>query len=143
MDPNLSIPYHTRIHNLRIAIHYSRATFARILGISQYYLDKLESKHKRDRVQPRLAVIKRLRLMERAFREPLAQYYKDVKKWGARETWGKEEKVYLPFDGNNYTMRMKKQYRSRVLLPIRQTDIDALGGIEVFGTRARKRTIEQ
>lgn len=123
-------PFARRLHSLRIAIRYSRAKFARVMGIVTATYDSL-MKGKR----PSIYQVRRLQLMERAFKERLDEYHADQKKFN---WWGKEEKVYEKWEGFNYKKRMVK-FRSSNLLPARKADIEALGGLEVFGLRAGKK----
>ena len=122
-------PFAWRLHRLRIAIRYSRPKFARVMGIMTGTYDSLMAGQR-----PSLYQIRRLRLMEKAFRERLDEYTANPKKFAG---WGKEEKVYGKWEGNLYEKRMV-YYRSSNLLPVRAEDIEALGGLEVFGGRARK-----
>lgn len=139
MDTRIHIPYHRRILSLRLAIRYSRTRFARLLGVALKSIELLE----KGEMRLDLPSIIRLRLMEKAFQEYLDEYYRLCKKFHCVWTWGKEEKVYGKWDGRVYTKKMVV-YRSSHILPSRQEDIEALGGLEAFGvnpisTERRKR----
>ena len=128
MDTRTHIPYHTRARDLRIAIQYSRAKFGRLLGMDPNSVNRLEKGKKR----LNLPQIRRLRIMERAFQEHLNEYYKVCKKFNCKYPWGREEKFYSTYDGRTFVKKLLF-YRSSHILPSRQEDIEALGGLEAFG----------
>ena len=119
-------PFANRIHKLRMAIRYSKNKFARVWGTATATYNSIEKG-----ARPSIHLIRRLKIMERAFKEPLELYLSNPRKYGG---WGKEEKVYGKYEGDLYTKKMVK-FRSTNLLPLRQADIEALGGMAVFGHR--------
>lgn len=131
-DSRINTPYPKRIHQLRMAVKYTKCKFARVMGIPPVALERLLSGG-----IPTLYQIRRLRLMERAFAEPLNLYLSNPRKYGG---WGKTEKVYEPYGGLKFTRRMLV-YKSANTLPIRAKDIEALGGMEIFGRTAVRKSI--
>lgn len=127
MDPKLSIPWKTRLFQLRIAIHYLPPNFARLLGVNKVTYRRLE----KGELEPNIQAIRRIRLLERAFAEELETYHKQVKRWHAKWTWGKEQKVYEKYGGYAHK-KVPIGYRSSNVIPRRTADIEALGGIQVF-----------
>ena len=120
--------YGNRFLAMRLSIHYTKYAMARVLGTTTHTYSRIES----GRVQPSLVLLRKLRILERAFSYYLKEYYKQVKKFGSKWTWGRESKVYRPFGGYAYDMR-PVSYRCSSLIPGKDEDISELGGMEVFG----------
>ena len=97
-----------------------------MLGVSYGGLISLESG-----TPPSVYVIKRIRLMERIFKDELEVYYAQCKKFRCKWTWGNETKIYGKYEGDLYVKRAVG-YRNSHVLPKRKEDIEALGGLEVF-----------
>ena len=127
MDPNLNIPWKLRLFQIRMAIRYLPPNFARLLGVNTHTYQRLE----KGDLDPNIATIRRIRLLERAFAEELEVYYKLAKRFHNRCTWGNERKVYEKYGGYAYK-KVAVGYRSSNIIPRRQEDIDALGGMGVF-----------
>jgi DNA-binding XRE family transcriptional regulator len=128
MDPKLLIPWKRRILQLRLAIMYLRPAFARVLGVNTQTLTRLE----KGELEPNVRTIRRIRLLEHAFDEELAEYHKQVRKWGAIWTWGKEEKVYEKYGGYKHK-KVAVGYATSNIVPRRKADYEALGGVGVWG----------
>lgn len=127
MDPYLPVPIPTRVRRLRRACRYSKGKFARILGTSSSIVAAIEGWHHR-RTAPThwSGLLPRLRLMEAAFRRQLEAEIRHPSQWG------RDVRVYRPYNGNVYTTRMHPACRSSTILPDDPKYIEALGGIEVF-----------
>jgi DNA-binding XRE family transcriptional regulator len=128
MDPKLLIPWKRRILQLRLAIMYLRPKFARVLGVNTHTLMRLE----KGELEPNVRTIRRIRLLEHAFDEELAEYFKQVRKWGAIWTWGKEENVYEKYGGYKHK-KVAVGYATSNIVPRRKADYEALGGMGVWG----------
>lgn len=126
-DPYLTLTWRTRVRRLQAACRYLDMKFARVLGLTLPYLHGIQSGHIK---RPTLYAISRIRLMERAFARQLQSEIKQGSGWGARE------KVYERFGGHtakSAKTRIRSIFRNSNTLPDSPEDIEALGGLEVFG----------
>jgi DNA-binding XRE family transcriptional regulator len=128
MDDKILIPWKVRIFQLRIAIRYLPNKFARVLGVPNVTLRRLE----KGELEPNVRTIRRIRLMEHAFDEELVHYHYLVKRFGSKYPWGKEVKVYEKYGGYKHT-KQALGYRSSKVVPRRKADYEALGGVGVWG----------
>jgi hypothetical protein len=132
MDNKLIIPWHKRIFQLRMAVRASIGDFARLLCISKGTLLRLESKKPTIRVKPRLATIRKIRILEYVFKEELIKYHKQVRRYGQINTFYKTEKVYELYGGYKFR-ECPIGVRSSPILSERFQDIQAVAGMERFG----------
>lgn len=134
MDPNLKIPWSRRIYTLRQSTHYTPRGLSILLNIGLQTLHAVES----GQFQPTLELMRRVRLLERIFHDSILQYAKDKKRWGERSLlWEKRTKQYDDFNGLQY--RTKTQYFGAPIIPERETDIEALGGMDLIRRAAGKK----
>ena len=127
MDSKIATPWKTRLFQIRMAIRYLPPNFARLLGVNTTTYQRLE----KGELEPNIATIRRIRLLEHAFDEELEVYFKQVRRWHSRCTWGNERKIYEKYGGYAFK-KVAVGYRSSNAIPRRQEDIEALGGIRVF-----------
>ncbi len=127
MDPLIHKPWKDRIFELRMAIRYTKGMFAKVLQVSTSRFNDLEL----GKSEPNLRNIRRLRLMEKAFSEYMPEYYRLVKKFGSKYTWGREVKVYEKYAGYKFHKRAVS-FTSSTIVPSRQEDFDSLGGMATF-----------
>jgi DNA-binding XRE family transcriptional regulator len=136
MDKNLHLSYLCRVRRLRQALRCFRPRFARILGISVQTLVRIETER---RYKPDLYMIRRIRLMERIYARQLSEDRRRGRKYKCTVVWGKERKTYEKYEGDLFTKRAIG-YRQSIILPDRKEDIEALGGMEVFGSASAKKS---
>ena len=126
-DPKIEMPYKDRVFAIRMAVHYTKAAMSKVLDMDVNQYIRLE----KGEFRPRLNVIRRIRILERAFSIYLEEYYRLVKKFGSKWTWGKETKIYERYGGRKYK-KLPVGYRCSSIIPGRDEDIEALGGMRTF-----------
>lgn len=114
-------PWGRRILDIRGALGWSQDDFCRVSGFDYKILRTLERGHRR-KYYPRLVTIKRVRLVEAAYAEELAQFRSDRTKWWRLNGYRN------PNPHGHYT----RPGRPKIIYPRDPAYIEALGGMAVF-----------
>lgn len=130
MDTKLTIPWKLRLRYLYWATRYTPRGFSMLIGISQPGLKSLYSGK-----TPSLYQIRRIRLLERIFADELTNFKRLVQRYGLKHA--KSElviKEHEPYAGR--ITRTTVRRFGRPAIPTKDSDIQALGGMETIRSAA-------